>query len=116
MLGVGIDIIETDRMEKSLLKKGFKEKVFLPNEIEYCQKYSNFVERYAGMFACKEAVMKACEFAGQYFLNIEIVHQENGAPKIILHGIMAEKFDQEKILISISHINSTAVALAVRNG
>lgn len=112
---VGIDIIEADRVEKSLLKKGFKEKVFLQSEIEYCQKYTNYVERFAGIFACKEAVMKACEHAGQYFLNIEIVHQDNGAPKVKLNGVMAEKFENDKFSVSISHIKETAVAIAIFN-
>ena len=112
MNGIGIDIIEVKRIENSLSKQNFIEKVFLPSEIEYCKQYKNYAERFAGMFACKEAVMKACQFAGQYFLNIEIVHQENGAPKIQFNGIMKEKFDENKIKVSISHISETATAIA----
>ena len=113
MRGIGIDIIDVKRMKDSLKKENFIKKIFLPNEISYCQKYKNFAERFAGCFACKEAVMKACQFAGQHFLNIEIMHQENGAPIIKLHGIMSEKFDESKIKVSISHIEETATAIAI---
>ena len=113
MNGIGIDIIDTKRLESSLKKENFVNKVFLPSEVEYCNKYKNSTERFAGIFACKEAVMKACQFAGQYFLNIEITHQQSGAPSIKLNGIMKEKFDENKIKVSISHISETAVAIAV---
>ena len=115
MAKVGIDIIDTKRMEKSLKNKNFKSNVFFVSEIEYCEKYKNCVERFAGMFACKEAVMKACQHAGQYFDNIEIIHNELGAPKIKLHKIMASKFDENKIEVSVSHIEEVAVAIAILN-
>lgn len=115
MAKVGIDIIDTKRMEKSIKNENFKSKVFLPSEIEYCEKYKNNVERFAGMFACKEAVMKACQFAGQYFNNIEVLHNEVGAPLIKLNGVFAEKFDEKQLQVSISHITDVAVAIAILN-
>ena len=114
-MGIGIDIIDVPRIKNSLQKKGFKQKVFLCEEIEYCEQYANFEERYAGVFACKEAVMKACKFAGQYFLDIQVCHDLNGAPKIKFKGAMAQKFKSEKIDVSISHIQSVAVAIAIYN-
>ena len=40
ILGTGIDIVETNRLKKLLLKKksNFKNKIFTNNEIAYCEK------------------------------------------------------------------------------
>lgn len=115
MSSVGIDIIETERLKKALSTKGFKQRIFLENEIAYCEQFNPSYERYAGMFACKEAVMKACKTAGQYFKDIEVAHSENGSPKIIFHGYFASNFDQSKIDISISHVEKVGIAIAIYN-
>ena len=115
MNSVGVDIIEVARVQKSLENPKFVSRIYLPSEIEYCKKYKEYAQHFAGMFACKEAVMKALKTAGGYFLDIEITHQENGAPKIVLHGKLAQMFESEKLDISISHIKDNAIAMCIYN-
>ncbi|MCW8823989.1 MAG: holo-ACP synthase, partial [Ignavibacteriaceae bacterium] len=61
VLGLGIDIIEIDRIKKSIERYGdkFLDKVFTQGEINYCNKKFNKYQHYAARFAAKEAVYKA---------------------------------------------------------
>lgn len=115
MNNIGIDILDVARMQKSLENPKFASKVFFQSEIQYCSQYKNFAEHFSGIFACKEAVMKALKTAGQYFLDIEITHMSNGAPKVVLHGKLADLFESEKLDVSISHIKDVAVAVCLYN-
>ena len=55
MFKIGTDIIRISRIEKSLEKSSFKESVFTENEIAYSKRSETF----AGIFAAKEAFLKA---------------------------------------------------------
>ena len=61
VLGVGTDLIETDRMQASVERFGerFLERVFTPGEILYCQRKKQSAESFAARFAAKEAGAKA---------------------------------------------------------
>ena len=61
IFGIGSDIINIKRLEKSLKQKGnnFKTKVFSKNEINYCDSKVNCYSYYAKRFAAKEALSKA---------------------------------------------------------
>ena len=45
ILGTGIDIVEINRLKKSLLdkKSNFKVRIFTNNEISYCEKKTNII-------------------------------------------------------------------------
>lgn len=55
--GIGVDIVQISRIEKSLSIPGFKKSVFTENEIS--NEHGDEAEYYATRFACKEAVFKA---------------------------------------------------------
>lgn len=59
--GIGIDIVDVVQFENMPYhaKRNFYAKIFLPSEIEYCLRYKNPYERFAGKFAIKEAVKKS---------------------------------------------------------
>ena len=60
IFGIGIDMIEVERVEHKLTKdSGFREFVFSENEIEYCESKTHKYEHYAACFAAKEAFLKA---------------------------------------------------------
>ena len=61
IFGIGTDIVNIKRMDKSLKKFGlkFKNKIFSRNEINYCEKKKNPASFYAKRFAAKEAFSKA---------------------------------------------------------
>ncbi|MBK7098524.1 MAG: 4'-phosphopantetheinyl transferase superfamily protein [Sphingobacteriales bacterium] len=58
--GVGIDIIEVERVASKIGKEqGFREMVFSKEEIDYCESKTHKFEHYAARFAAKEAFFKA---------------------------------------------------------
>ncbi|MEW9121236.1 MAG: holo-ACP synthase [Thermotaleaceae bacterium] len=117
--GIGIDIIEVERIKKAATKnKNFLEKIFTNKEIEYFQ--SNYFQAttIAGNFAAKEAVAKTLGtgFRGFRWIDIEVRHDALGKPEIVLYG-QAEKVSQQmgiqQIWITISHSKDYAVAQAI---
>ena len=94
IFGIGTDIINIKRMEKSIKKNGdnFINKVFSKNEILYCKKKKNPFPFYAKRFAAKEALSKALGTGirkGIKFKNIEITNDDFGKPSIELKGTTA---------------------------
>ena len=61
VFGIGIDVVETVRIERSLKKFGerFKARVFTEREREYCDGMRYPERHYAARFAAKEAISKA---------------------------------------------------------
>ena len=59
--GIGIDIVDINKFKKITYssKPHFYEKLFLKSEIDYCLRFKNSAERFAGKFAAKEAVLKS---------------------------------------------------------
>ena len=56
MLGIGCDLADVKRIEKAIARKGFKERVFTPDEIAYCTgSHGDKAQSYAARFAAKEA-------------------------------------------------------------
>ena len=85
ILGIGVDIIEIDRIEKAIKKQNkFLEKIFTNKEIEYFQNRKMNIEVIAGNFAAKEAISKALGtgFRGISFLDIEVLRDELGKPLV----------------------------------
>ncbi|XHR94506.1 holo-ACP synthase [Mucilaginibacter sp. UC70_90] len=84
VLGVGIDMIEVERVQSSIAKEqGFRELVFSAKEIAYCESKTNKYQHYAARFAAKEAFFKALGtgwLKGTAFNEIEISNDENGKP------------------------------------
>jgi len=119
IIGVGIDIIEVHRVMAKINKDiGFRELVFSPKEIDFCE--SNLKsENYAGRFAAKEAFLKATGWGlllGNNLADIEIETDERGKPSIRLRGEFKEKAEQNSwsnIHLSISHLKEIACAVVI---
>ncbi len=124
IIGIGVDIIEVDRIRESISRYGnkFLRKTFTPQEIEYCKNSANAEERFAARFAAKEAAMKALGTGWQEgvgFLSIEIIKQENGAPSLKFNGHAEEILKQQNYsssFVSYSHIKEYAIAQVVIEG
>ena len=85
ILGIGIDIVEIQRFEQGKASEAFLKKVFTPKEIQECQQGENAAERYAEIFAIKEAFMKAIGAGIRqevWFTNIEVHHENTGQVQI----------------------------------
>lgn len=107
---IGIDIIEIDRFE-SVASDNFSswDKVFTKVEWDYCFMKPKAEQHLAGIFAAKEAVMKAV--GGSIMKNysaIEITHGEDGKPLVSVGGL-----EEKSVSISISHNETTAVAVVI---
>ncbi len=109
-LGIGIDIVEVDRFKKKKYKenKNFYKKIFVSSEINYCLKFKNSAERFAGKFAIKEAVIKSIR-GKIHFLDIETSHS-NSKPVIKLRSTLKKKY---RFLISISHEKKFAIGVVI---
>ena len=111
IFGIGTDIVNIKRIEKSLKTKGakFKSKIFSKEEINYCEKYKNPSSYYAKRFAAKEALSKALGTGirkGINFKNIVIFNDIYGKPSIQLRGSTANflkrKIRSKKFFIHLS--------------
>ena len=120
ILGVGIDIIEVDRVAEKLAKNnGFREKVFSRDEIAFCSADGRSSENYAARFAAKEAFFKALGTGwlnGTAFNEVEIAKDEKGKPFIRFLGetlTTIESFGFGRISVSMAHLNSIASATVI---
>ena len=120
MKGVGIDMIEVSRVATKIGKEsGFREMVFSPGEIEYCEPKANKAEHYAARFAAKEAFLKAIGTGwknGTAFSEIEIQHDQEGSPELHLLGETARTLaplNIQKVHVSLSHLKAIASAVVV---
>ena len=111
IFGIGTDIVNVKRIEKSMKTKGnsFKTKIFSKNEILYCEKKKNPFPYYAKRFAAKEALSKALGTGirkGIKFKNIEIINNSLGKPSIELKGsteiFLKKKINTKKYSIYLS--------------
>ena len=118
LFGIGIDIVQIDRMESMIKKHGdsFAKKVLHKNELE-SYLGSKYPSRFlAKRFAAKEAFSKAFGTGiveGVTLPNIEISNDEVGKPFIELHGNTRSRFDNceaAEIFLSISDEKKYAVA------
>lgn len=105
--GIGIDIVEIERVKKLIRQYGnkFLERTFTKTEIQYCQGKPNPAQHFAGRFAVKEALIKAF---GRPIVLKEI--EVDKGPKINLSGMAKKTLKNKNILFSISHDHEYAVA------
>lgn len=120
ILGIGVDLVSVERIEKSILQtSGFRERVFSTEEIEYCEHKKNRFESYAARFAAKEAFAKATGlgiFGGVPMNQVHVRNQANGLPELIL-SVQAQaviaSFGTTRIHLSLSHSQDTAIAYVI---
>ena len=112
ILGLGTDIEECNRFKKYDLEneKKFLERVFTPQEIEYCYKSTNFHHHLAARFCAKEACIKALNDKSIPLNKIEILKDKNGKPEI---RVNIEKYKNATLLVSISHTKDYAQAVVI---
>jgi holo-[acyl-carrier protein] synthase len=124
IIGIGVDIVETARIEASISRHGdrFLQRVFTAGEIAYCSGMKCAACHFAARFAAKEAVSKAFGTGigeKMEWRDIEVQRKESGAPFLVLHGgaaRMAEVGGVAEMLLSLSHSDQYAVASVVFQG
>lgn len=121
ILGLGVDIAEVGRVKAAIERHGevFLRRVFTSQEREYCERFKNKFERYAGRFAAKEAAMKALGTGwarGVRWVDVEVVREKGGRPTMALSGEagkVAERLGVKRIALSITHTEAQALAQVI---
>lgn len=117
----GVDITKIDRFSKFLDDEKYLKKYFTSNEIEYIFSKQNKLQTIAGLYASKEAFLKALGNGigrGLNLADINILHDKNGkpfieiTPQIQYHLI---NYRANDVCLSISHDGEYAVAFCVLN-
>lgn len=113
--GIGTDIVEISRMEKSIENTGFLERYFTDTENKYFMLKKYNPQTIAATFAAKEAVSKAfgTGFSGFSLKDIEIIHTELGKPYIKLYNDAKDLSNGARLYLSLSHTEHNAVAFVV---
>jgi holo-[acyl-carrier protein] synthase len=124
IVGLGVDIAEVGRIKAAIERHGevFLRRVYTAREREYCERFKNKYERYAGRFAAKEAAMKALGTGwarGVRWVDVEVVRQKGGRPTMALAGEagkVAERLGVKNIALSITHTETQAFAQVIFEG
>ena len=117
----GIDLVDCPRIEQMIERHGerFIKRVFTTAEQAYAEKNKNGVEKLAGRFAAKEAILKlvGTGWRGRIaWTDIEIINNAAGQPEVTLRGEVrkiADKLGIKHISVSITHTANFAIASAV---
>ena len=121
IVGLGIDIAEVARVKAAIERHGetFLRRLYTTQEQEYCERFKNKYERYAGRFAAKEAAMKALGTGwsrGVRWVDVEVTREKGGRPTIKLAGEaakIAERLSVKYISLSITHTAEQAFAQVI---
>jgi len=117
----GIDLVDFPRIEEMVKRHGerFLNRIFTTTEQAYARKNKNGIEKLAGRFAAKEAILKllGTGWRGKIaWTDIEIVNNQAGQPEVTISGEVkkiADTFGIKHISISITHTANFAIASAV---
>jgi len=121
IVGLGIDIAEVARVKAAIERHGetFLRRVYTAKEQEYCERFKNKYERYAGRFAAKEAAMKALGTGwsrGVRWVDVEVAREKGGRPTLKLAGEAAHiagRLNVKNIVLSITHTADQAFAQVI---
>jgi len=107
VVGLGIDIVEIDRIKHAMGNPRFLERILTSAEREYCKT----AQQVAGRWAAKEAVAKAVGLHLTWH-DVEILPNEMGEP---IAKVASRHFDPSRLRlkVSISHERKSAVAVAI---
>ncbi|QMV19074.1 holo-[acyl-carrier-protein] synthase [Granulicella sp. 5B5] len=121
ILGLGTDLIEIERIERSYRRFGhsFLNRVYTPGEIAYCMAKKNYAESLAARFAAKEAGAKALGTGisrGVNWREFEVRRAPGQRPELHLHGRAAQiaaRLGIRRLSLSLSHSRTTSIAVVV---
>ncbi len=122
ILGIGVDIIENNRIKKSIQNNKFKTRIYSSNELKLSKNVKNKVAYFSKRFAAKEAFSKALGTGFSENLNfkdIEIISDKKGKPKYAKNKkiikIVQKKYKIKKFnsFLSISDEKDYSTAFAI---
>ena len=124
IIGNGVDIVNNNRIKKSLKISGFKKRIFTKYEIQKSKKVKNKINYFAKRFAAKEAFVKSIGSGFREninFIDIEIKNNKKGQPLINLSNnvnlTLKKNFNinKYKIFLSLSDEENYSIAFVIFN-
>ena len=113
MTGIGIDLLEIERLERALARRPrLAQRLFTDAELAYAEARARPGQHLAARFCAKEAVAKALGLTGWAFRDVEVV-AAGGAPSVRLTGVPAERAGGREVSVSLTHTRTTAGAVAI---
>lgn len=120
LIGLGCDLIETERIRNVLEKHGerFLKRVFTPEEQAYCGGLKHPHKHYAARWAAKEAVAKAFTTGiGEHldWTSVSVYHGSRKEPLVRLDAkgmALLQQVGATHVWLTLSHIDSHAMAVA----
>lgn len=117
----GIDLVDFPRIAEMVERHGerFLDRIFTEGEQAYAKSTRNEMEKLAGRFAAKEAILKlvGTGWRGKIaWTDIEVINNTMGQPEVTLTGEVekiAEKLGISHVSVSITHTANFAIASAV---
>ena len=121
VLGIGIDVIENQRIAHSLERfpERFVSRIYTQTETEYCRRCARPEIHFAARFAAKEAAFKALGTGwarGVRWTDVEVLRRESGQPELHLYGAALERASElgaTRFLVSLTHGQAISAAVVL---
>jgi len=119
IIGVGIDVVQNDRIRESLKKFGgrFINRIYTEIESGYCNNCADPTIHFAARFAAKEAAFKALGTgwaAGVKWKDIEVQRLASGQPTLhLFEGALARATSLGAVRFHVSLTHDQLVSCAV---
>jgi holo-[acyl-carrier protein] synthase len=114
MAGIGIDLIEIERLERAIERRpALAERVFSRGELDHAREKARPARHLAARFAAKEAALKALGLGGLRLHEIEVEGGGDEAPRLRLHGEAAAVAARDGLVLQVSLTHSREMAAAV---
>jgi holo-[acyl-carrier protein] synthase len=118
--GIGIDLCEVERVREAIARHGprFVARICAPGELRRPPSSPSYAEHVAGLFAAKEAAMKALGtgMSGVAFREVAVAREPGGPPRIALFGRARDRGILLGVVaahVSITHDRRAAAAVVL---
>ena len=119
IIGIGVDIVDNERIKKLIKNKQFISRIFSKKEINNSKKLNTKVSFFSKRFAAKESLVKAIGIGFRKNLNfkdITVSNDKYGKPIYELNNkvkkVIYTKFKVKKIKISLSLADEKKYSIA----
>jgi holo-[acyl-carrier protein] synthase len=124
IIGIGVDLVEIDRMERAIGRHPVRlvARVFTEREEQECAPRRHPAMHYAARFAAKEAFFKAVGLGlrgGMRWIDVGVVHAPSGKPSLDIRGHAADRMRElgaDRAFVTLTHTDTAACAVVVLEG
>ena len=114
MTGIGLDLLEIERLEHALARRPrLAERLFTARERAFAAERGEPARHLAVRFCAKEAVAKALALRDGDWHDVEVLGGGDGPPSVRLSGRAARRADELGVEVTISLTHSKGMAGAV---